>query len=100
MSIWTRWLNSLKTTSTKSRRLAGKTDAKKRPARRPTLEQLEDRVVPSVMLTDKTGYAPTEKVVLTGSGFEVGETINLHVVRNDGTSYSDWSATDGGDADL
>src|SRR4051812_16490822 len=103
MSFWTRWLNSLKATSTKTRRLAGRTDVRKRPARKLTVEHLEDRTVPAVLTPNKIapdGYAPTEAVVLTGSEFEVGERINLHVVRNDGFSYSDWSVTDGGDGDL
>src|SRR5438046_1021923 len=100
MSIWTRWLNSLNATSKKTRRLAGKTDARKRARQWLGVEHLEDRVVPSVLTADKPGYAPTEAAVLTGSGFQHGETINLSVVRGDGTSYSPWSVTDGGAGDL
>jgi hypothetical protein len=82
------------------RRINPGTPLEKRVARRWFVEQLESRLVPSALATDKTGYAPTDLAVLTGSGFQVGETVDLSVVRDDGTTYTGWTVTDGGAGDL
>src|SRR5262245_34947574 len=78
----------------------------RRPARRHTsheliLGQLEDRVMPSVVVsTDKIGYAPGEPAKITGSDFQEGETINLSVVNlTTGASYTPFTVTDGGVGD-
>src|SRR5207248_360376 len=44
--------------------------------------------------------APMETALLTATGFRAGETVNLRVVRDDGTSYAPWAVTDGGASDL
>jgi len=41
------------------------------------LEQLESRLVPSVLLTNKAAYAPGETAVFTGNGYQAGETVDL-----------------------
>ena len=41
------------------------------------LEQLETRVVPSAVSTDKPDYAPGETAVITGTSFQVGPWIIL-----------------------
>jgi hypothetical protein len=49
------------------------------------LERLEDRQLLSVMVaTDQTDYAPGSTALITGSGFQPGDTINLQVVHTDG----------------
>src|SRR5947207_2133613 len=85
MSIWTRWRNSLKSATKKPRPLAGKTDARKRLARRMTVEQLEDRMLLSAtVVTDKLDYAPGQTAIITGSDFQPGEVVQLQVLRTDG----------------
>jgi Putative Ig domain/Matrixin/RTX calcium-binding nonapeptide repeat (4 copies) len=73
------------------------------------LEQLEDRTLlstaPASLVTDKPDYAPGETAVLSGSGFQVGEAINLVVVRTDGIpdyppENQPWQVVDGGAGDL
>jgi hypothetical protein len=78
---------------------------KKRPAHRWFFEQLEVRIVPSTLTTDKAVYAPTETAVLQLSGFQSGETVALQVVRTDGNTGSrqtspQWLAVDGGAGDF
>jgi hypothetical protein len=59
------------------------------------LEQLESRFLLSATLrTDRANYAPGAIAVLTGGGFQAGETVDLQVVRSDGTTYSGWSLSD------
>src|SRR5262245_40649736 len=71
-----------------------------------SVEQLEARnLLSATLLTDKPDYSPGDTAVITGSGFEVGETIQLQVVRTDGVSdyppgNQPWQVTDGGDGDL
>src|SRR5262249_31754190 len=78
-----------------------RTSSKSRLGRKLAFEVLEDRTLLSALLwTDKPGYAPGETAVLTGTDFQVGETVNLHVVRGDNTTYAPWSITDGGAGDL
>src|SRR5438874_87941 len=74
-------------------------DLSRRVAYRCFFEQLESRIVPSTLTPDKTGFAPGETAALIGAGFQAGETIDLHVVRGDGTSYAAWAVTDGGAGD-
>ena len=70
------------------------------------VEVLEGRVVPSAtLLTDKLDYSPGETALIRGSGFDLGETINLRVVRTDGIAdyprgNVPWQLTDGGAGDL
>src|SRR5207249_11973538 len=59
----------------------------------------------ATLLTNKADYAPGETAVITGSGFEVGETIQLQVVRTDGipdypAGNQPWQVIDGGNGDL
>ena len=55
------------------------------------VEQLESRLVPSaVVLTDKSDYAPGSTAVITGSGFQVSESVHLEVLRSDGTMVRDY----------
>jgi hypothetical protein len=68
-------------------------------------EQLEDRVVPSTLLADKTIYAPGETAVLHLSGLATGETAAIQVIRTDsGTGTTQvsptWLVTDGGTGDF
>ncbi|HYV26383.1 MAG TPA: hypothetical protein VFA77_02550, partial [Candidatus Eisenbacteria bacterium] len=44
-----------------------------------------DRPIGAIIWTDKTDYSPGTLAVLTGKGFQAGETINLQVVHADGT---------------
>src|SRR5437879_824961 len=82
MSIWTRWLNSLKAAPKKTRRLAGKTDAKQRKNLNLRVAHLEDRVVPAAtILTDKLDYSPGQTALITGSGFQANETVDLQVLN-------------------
>src|SRR5207244_650225 len=49
------------------------------------VETLEDRTTPSALLwTDHPDYPPGSTALLGGSGFGIGETIHLQVVRTDG----------------
>src|SRR5215471_16448888 len=84
----------------RARRRRSETSLGKLVKHRWAFEELEVRLVPSTLTTDKTGYAPTDPAILTGSGFQVGETVDLQVVRGDGTTYTGWSVTDGGAGDL
>src|SRR5262245_48017457 len=71
-----------------------------------SIEKLEDRTLPSASLvTDKLDYVPNETALITGSGFQQGETIDLRVVRTDGLpdypqGNQPWQVTDGGAGDL
>src|SRR5437764_110863 len=100
MSMWTRWLRRIGLAPQKTRRLTGKTDAKKRPLRRLGVEHLEARMLLSASVwTDKLDYAPGSTAILTGSGFQFGETVNLQVLHTDGTPSpgdAPWTVTDGG----
>ncbi|MCI0683106.1 MAG: cadherin-like domain-containing protein, partial [Gemmataceae bacterium] len=71
------------------------------------IETLESRALPSVatLLTDKPDYSPGETALITGDGFQEGETIDLRVVRTDGLpdypqGNQPWQVTDGGAGDL
>jgi uncharacterized repeat protein (TIGR01451 family) len=61
-----------------------------KPVRRRTrlfVEQLEDRLVPTaVITTDLSDYAPGQTAVITGTGFQVGEAANISVVGSNGFS--------------
>lgn len=77
----------------------------KRLARRWSLEELESRITPSSLITDKLVYAPGESIALHLSGFQTGETVVLQVVRTDGDTglahpSLPWLATDGGPGDF
>src|SRR5262249_19145484 len=81
MQLW-RWLNLRNWVPAVSAR----NKAAKRTARRLLLlETLEDRLVPSVSLwTDKPDYSPGQIAIIGGSGFQVGETVQIQVIRTDG----------------
>ena len=78
--------------------------SKNRVTRLLSLEQLEDRVVPSTLVADKAAYAPGETAVLHLAGLAIGETAALQVTRTDsgGTPQLSptWLATDGGLGDF
>src|SRR5262249_52213820 len=85
MSMWTRWLNRLKHVIRENRRLAGKTDVRKRPRQGLGIESLEARTLLSASVwLDKPDYAPGSTAVINGSGFQAGEVVQLQVVRTDG----------------
>src|SRR5262249_4445567 len=57
------------------------------------------------LLTDKGDYHPGEHAVLTGTGFDPGETVQLQVLHIDGRSntgpeHQVWLVTDGSAQDL
>jgi hypothetical protein len=49
------------------------------------LEEVEDRVLLSVLMTDKPAYAPEETVAVTGSGFLPNAHLDVPVIRPDGS---------------
>src|SRR5688572_16349265 len=65
----------------------------------PRLLLSADDPVAALVTTDKVGYAPGETATITASNFQVGETINLAVLR-DGQNYSQWAVADGSASDL
>ena len=69
---------------------------------KPSLEQLEDRTLLSAAIwTNRPDYLPGQIATITGSGFRVGETVDVHVVNlTSGAQYAPWSVTDGGAGDL
>src|SRR5439155_2135546 len=69
---------------------------------KPSLEQLEDRTLLSAAIwTNRPDYLPGQIATVTGSGFRVGETVDVHVVNlTSGAQYAPWSVTDGGAGDL
>ena len=80
-----------------------------RPVKKPrpvplSFLRLEDRVTPATLVSDLLDYAPGSTAYFTGSGFGVGETIDMVVLRSDGvpegTPDNPWTVTDGGADDL
>ena len=69
-----------------------------------SVTQLEDRVNPASLWTDLPDYAPGSTACISGSGYGVGETIDLEVTLADGTPQGSpdnpWSVVDGGEGDL
>ena len=65
--------------------------SKRRPYRRPerrglVLELLEDRTTPSslaLLSTDQSDYAPGSTCIFQGTGFEVGESIDIEGATRD-----------------
>src|SRR5262245_15935855 len=100
------WLRSLRRFFGK-----GKTGYEKRHKFRHRLEFLESRLAPSAtVVTDKPDYAPGSTAIITASGFQPGETVQLQVLHTDGLPNTDsngnyldghapWSVTDGGAGD-
>src|SRR5262249_23510466 len=73
--------------------------------RRPGLENLEARLAPAALVwTDQNDYAPGSTALISGSGYAVGESIHLEVLRSDGVPEGNgdnpWTITDGGQGDL
>ena len=42
------------------------------------LEQLECRLVPSALLSNKAAYAPTDNAVFSGSGYQPNEIVDVN----------------------
>jgi len=77
MSLWKRWLKSLKFVS----RSAGRVSRKSTP-RRVGVEHLEERLAPAATVwTDKPDYSPGMTAIIGGSGFQVGETVHLQILH-------------------
>src|SRR5262245_39521264 len=74
--------------------------------RRVQLEPLECRtMLTATVATGQIDYSPGETAFISGSGFEIGETIQLQVLHTDGTpntgeGHEPWYVVDGGDGDL
>ncbi|MFL5340441.1 MAG: beta strand repeat-containing protein, partial [Gemmataceae bacterium] len=104
MSLWTRWLRRIGTSHQNARRNSkSKSHKPKRP--RLGVDLLETRLVPSAtILTNQLDYAPGSTAIITGSGFQPGESVHLEVLRSDGTVEgtpdNPWTITDGGQGDL
>ena len=79
-------------------------------ARRLQLEGLEPRQLLAgdqlaAVTTDKPDYAPGETVRIAGSGFALGQAVELQVLHldggaNDGSGHAPWYVADGGTGDL
>src|SRR5581483_10666127 len=100
-----RFLTQSQRKTASSSRQRNEHSPKKRQSHRWFFEQLEIRLVPSTLTTDKIVYAATETAVLHLAGFQTGETVALQVVRTDGVSSSrhaspGWLAVDGGAGDF
>ncbi len=52
----------------------------------------------ATLATDRATYAPGATVNISGAGFLAGETVDVEVVRNDGTTYGPWPVVDSADA--
>ena len=75
---------------------------KKHTARLLGSEQLECRVVLAVAWTGLPDYHPNSTALIAGTGFAVGETVELQVVHADGTPSpgdAPWFVVDGGASD-
>src|SRR5262249_2051363 len=75
---------------------------KKQTAPRLGFEQLEYRVVPAAAWTDLLDYHPNSTALITGTGFKVGETVQLQVLHADGTPSpgdAPWFVVDGAAGD-
>ena len=90
-----------------SRSLSHRSPWSRRPwPHRWAFEQLEDRLLPSAaVFTNKLDYAPGSTALITATGFQPGETIELQVLHIDGKSnagpqHAPWFVTDGGAGDL
>jgi hypothetical protein len=100
MSIWKRWLKSFDLVSRPVKGRSRKS-APRRAARRLSAEHLEERLAPAAAVwTDKPDYAPGTTAIIGGSGFQVGETVQMQVLRTDGVpDYPDgnlpWQVQDG-----
>ena len=66
MSFWTPWISRVYCGLNIARRVSSRKPARKRYNPELILEYLENRIVPSpILTTNKTGYAPTDPAVLT-----------------------------------
>src|SRR5262245_44643501 len=100
-SLWSRFFSRI--VSNRGKRLAPR-KAVRQPGRRPAVEGLEDRLAPAAVWTGKADYAPGSTAIISGSGYQVGETVHLEVKLADGTVQgtpdNPWDVVDGGAGDL
>src|SRR5581483_12270175 len=105
-SIHSSWMNSMNRSTRLMNwlnRSPNRGSGRKRgpPPHRLSVEQLEERVVPSANVwTDRLDYSPGDMAVITGNGFQMGETVELQVLHIDGTANADadhqpWQVADG-----
>ena len=99
MSFWTRWRRLVHLGPTLSKRIPNPKSAKRRRTRRLILEALEDRTLLSATLSlDQQAYAPGQTAVITGTGFNPGDTLSLQITRTDanstGATYTPLTVTD------
>ena len=83
-------------------RPSGPARRKKHTARLLGSEQLESRVVPAAVWTGLPDYHPCSTALITGTGFAVGETVQLQVLHTDGAPSpgdAPWSVVDGAASD-
>ena len=69
------------------------------------IDVLEDRLLLASVWTGLADYAPGATAQVSGSGFALGETVELQVLHIDGTpntggGHEPWQVTDGGAGDL
>src|SRR5262245_19595389 len=100
-------LSSLRSRSLKKRRRAPQVKSwASLWRRRVQLEPLESRtMLTATVATEKDDYAPGETALISGSGFQIGETIELTVLHTDetpntGPGHEPWYVVDGGEGDL
>ncbi|MFO0969304.1 MAG: LamG-like jellyroll fold domain-containing protein [Gemmataceae bacterium] len=82
-----------------------KTAPRKQQRARLQVESLESRITPSAVTTDRPDYHVGENVLITGTGFQPGETIELQVIHTDGqpdldAGHAPWQIVEGGSGDL
>lgn len=62
----------------------------RRPFRRLLLESLEDRrLLSATVWTDQLNYVPGTMALVSGTGFQPGETVKVQVLHTDGTANGD-----------
>ncbi len=98
-------LSSLKQSRQRRARKANRRTNQRAFNRRILMESLEERRLLAAVTTDLLDYAPGSTAVIVGTGFDTGETVELQVLHNDGTSnngggHKTWQVTDGSVNDL
>jgi hypothetical protein len=104
MFNWNRWLNALLSSCNPVKRRGTHKSLRRPLSRRLNVEQLESRTLmssgPTTLSTDKPDYAPGTTAIISGTGFQVGETVQLQVLHTDGLpnsgpDHAPWDVTDG-----